>query len=209
MVFIGIDFFFSINILLSFDKGGFFMPKWKQQIARILTVIVLSLSLAPTLSALPYGETAIMVQAAYRKDIIKQVQKQLIKLGYDCGTADGVVGKKTKSAIKQFQKDYDLKETGTINQSVLELLDINATPAAKATTTSKSNSSNTKSDNKPSSSVSNTTISSQNKQDTTVYITDTGEKYHRSSCRYLSKSKIPISLSEAKKSYDPCSVCKP
>jgi hypothetical protein len=45
---------------------------------------------------------------------------------------------------------------------------------------------------------------------TTVYITETGTKYHRDGCRYLSKSKIPISLSDAKaRGYTPCSVCNP
>jgi endonuclease YncB( thermonuclease family) len=44
---------------------------------------------------------------------------------------------------------------------------------------------------------------------TTVYITRTGKKYHRDGCRYLKKSKIPISLDEAKLRYDPCKVCKP
>ena len=44
----------------------------------------------------------------------------------------------------------------------------------------------------------------------TVYITKTGTKYHRSECRYLSQSKISVSLSEAKdRGYGPCSVCKP
>ena len=44
----------------------------------------------------------------------------------------------------------------------------------------------------------------------TVYITKTGKKYHTASCRYLGKSKIPISLKDAKaKGYTPCSVCKP
>lgn len=44
----------------------------------------------------------------------------------------------------------------------------------------------------------------------TVYITKTGEKYHREGCRYLSKSKIPISLSNAlAQGYEPCKVCKP
>lgn len=46
--------------------------------------------------------------------------------------------------------------------------------------------------------------------DVTVYITNTGKKYHRDGCRYLTKSKIPVSLSEAKaRGYEPCSVCKP
>ena len=52
----------------------------------------------------------------------------------------------------------------------------------------------------------------QNSQDDisiTVYITKTGSKYHRSGCRYLSRSSIPISLSEAKKYYSPCSICDP
>jgi len=45
---------------------------------------------------------------------------------------------------------------------------------------------------------------------TTVYITETGSKYHLAGCRYLSKSKIPISLREAcAKGYTPCSVCDP
>jgi len=42
----------------------------------------------------------------------------------------------------------------------------------------------------------------------TVYITKSGSKYHKDGCRYLSKSKIPISLSEAlKRNYTPCSAC--
>ena len=45
---------------------------------------------------------------------------------------------------------------------------------------------------------------------TTIYVTKTGSSYHRGSCRYLSKSKISISLIDAvAKGYSPCSVCKP
>lgn len=43
----------------------------------------------------------------------------------------------------------------------------------------------------------------------TVYVTRTGSKYHLSSCQYLRRSRIPISLKEAKQSYGPCSVCRP
>jgi len=53
-------------------------------------------------------------------------------------------------------------------------------------------------------------IQGSKKKDATVYVTETGKKYHRAGCRYLRKSKIPISLKEAKRSgYTPCSVCKP
>ena len=43
----------------------------------------------------------------------------------------------------------------------------------------------------------------------TVYVTRTGTKYHRSGCRFLSKSSIPTPLSQAKPRFSPCSVCKP
>lgn len=41
-----------------------------------------------------------------------------------------------------------------------------------------------------------------------VYVTKTGEKYHRDGCTYL-KSKIPISLEKASKGYGRCSRCNP
>ena len=45
---------------------------------------------------------------------------------------------------------------------------------------------------------------------TRVYVTATGECYHRAGCRYLSHSKFPISLKDAKaQGYRPCSVCDP
>jgi len=53
-------------------------------------------------------------------------------------------------------------------------------------------------------------IARQDPQTITVYITRTGEKYHRDGCRYLRQSRIPTTLREAvRNGYDPCSVCKP
>lgn len=43
----------------------------------------------------------------------------------------------------------------------------------------------------------------------TVYAPRTGAKYHRGSCSYLNKSKIPIALDEARRRYSPCSRCNP
>lgn len=43
-----------------------------------------------------------------------------------------------------------------------------------------------------------------------VYVTRTGEKYHRESCSYLRQSKIETTLSEAvEDGYTPCSRCHP
>ena len=50
---------------------------------------------------------------------------------------------------------------------------------------------------------------SQQLEDVTVYVTRTGKKYHLGSCSSLRRSKIPISLAEAKQQYDACSRCNP
>ena len=44
----------------------------------------------------------------------------------------------------------------------------------------------------------------------TVYITKSGEKYHLDGCSSLRKSKIPVSLEDAKaRGYEPCKNCNP
>ncbi len=45
-------------------------------------------------------------------------------------------------------------------------------------------------------------------EDITVYVTNSGKKYHQSGCQYLANSKIAISLDEAElEGYEPCSKC--
>jgi micrococcal nuclease len=43
----------------------------------------------------------------------------------------------------------------------------------------------------------------------TVYITKTGQKYHRAGCRFLAQSQIPMPLAEAAARYGACAICKP
>ena len=43
----------------------------------------------------------------------------------------------------------------------------------------------------------------------TVFVTNTGTKYHREGCRYLDKSMTPIPLKDAIGKYEPCKVCNP
>jgi hypothetical protein len=58
--------------------------------------------------------------------------------------------------------------------------------------------------------ISNTCKVTVEQDDTTVYITNTGTKYHKANCRYLDQSKKALSLSQAcAQGYTPCSVCKP
>jgi hypothetical protein len=43
-----------------------------------------------------------------------------------------------------------------------------------------------------------------------VHITKAGHKYHRSGCRYLNRSDIPITREQAiRMGFTPCSVCNP
>lgn len=74
--------------------------------------------------------------------------------------------------------------------------------------TSKTSTPTTTTVNKPQEKLVTPPIVTENKS-VTVFITETGKKYHRDGCRYLSKSRIPISLNDAKSGYDPCSVCGP
>lgn len=43
--------------------------------------------------------------------------------------------------------------------------------------------------------------------DDTVYVTKSGKKYHRATCRLLSQNKIALPLSQARGEYDPCRLC--
>lgn len=42
-----------------------------------------------------------------------------------------------------------------------------------------------------------------------VYVTRSGKKYHRADCVYAKNGATAISLEQARKSYEPCSRCKP
>lgn len=85
--------------------------------------------------------------------------------------------------------------------------------AAKSTGTSNgksSNNSNSNSSNSDSVGNSSDNAAEDSSSDVIVHITETGGKYHSAGCRYLNKSDIEISLSDAKaRGYDSCSKCGP
>lgn len=56
--------------------------------------------------------------------------------------------------------------------------------------------------------VSTNNITDDELENITVYVTNSGKKYHQTGCQYLSNSKIAISLDEAElEGYEPCSKC--
>ena len=56
------------------------------------------------------------------KDTVKKVQQALNEAGYECGTPDGIAGKKTAAAITQYQTDKGLEANGTIDDALLEAM---------------------------------------------------------------------------------------
>jgi peptidoglycan hydrolase-like protein with peptidoglycan-binding domain len=54
--------------------------------------------------------------------IVVAVQQELIRRGYFRGPADGKLGPRTRSAIKQFQWDAKLRQTGIADQALLDRL---------------------------------------------------------------------------------------
>ena len=62
----------------------------------------------------------------------------------------------------------------------------------------------------PSVEAGETSAAVESETDGEVYVTRTGKKYHREGCRSLSRSKLPISLAEAKeRNLGPCGRCNP
>ena len=79
--------------------------------------------------------------------------------------------------------------------------------SSKAASTASTSSTKAVTNNSQKSTTASSAASSQNY---TVYITNTGKKYHRSGCSYLKKSQSAISVSSAKaQGYTPCSRCNP
>jgi hypothetical protein len=57
-------------------------------------------------------------------EIVQTVQEALAKRGYNPGPASGRAGRQTEIAIRKFQADRGLRQTGAIDYEVLEALDI-------------------------------------------------------------------------------------
>ena len=60
-----------------------------------------------------------------RTDRIK-FQTDLAKLGFDPGTSDGVLGRKTRAALRQYQKSKGITPDGFASASLLAKLDLDA-----------------------------------------------------------------------------------
>ncbi|WP_337473353.1 peptidoglycan-binding domain-containing protein [Jutongia sp.] len=60
----------------------------------------------------------------YKASTVKAVQKKLNKKGFDSGRPDGSYGSKTRNAIRQFQRKYNMAVNGKINKRLCKKLHI-------------------------------------------------------------------------------------
>ena len=65
------------------------------------------------------GQTA---RTGANRDHIREVQRALLRKGYDPGPVDGIFGPKTEGALRQFQKAQQLPVTGQLDDRSLAAL---------------------------------------------------------------------------------------
>ncbi|MCB1384474.1 MAG: L,D-transpeptidase family protein [Nitratireductor sp.] len=64
----------------------------------------------------------IYITRTTKRDEVRHLQEMLIHAGFDTGGADGLYGRKTVSAVIDFQKDTGLQPTGTMTDELLASL---------------------------------------------------------------------------------------
>jgi peptidoglycan hydrolase-like protein with peptidoglycan-binding domain len=58
--------------------------------------------------------------AAY--NMVSRAQEELQELGYNPGPVDGIMGPRTRRALRQYQRDYNLPATGALNAATRQKL---------------------------------------------------------------------------------------
>ena len=81
------------------------------------------------LSALVKGDFNRMLKKGMQGDDVRDLQIMLNATGYECGTADGIFGRKTESAVKAFQADNGLMVDGIAGKETLEAIKAKIEPA--------------------------------------------------------------------------------
>ena len=140
--------------------------------------------------------------AQAKEDAKAEAEKQYQK-GYDEGQAKAETSAQ-ESYDKGYQEGYDKgkEEAEAAAQAAKE------TAAAASSQTSRSVSAGSTSSG--STSANTSTTSSSYGDSVTVYVTDTGSKYHMAGCQYLRQSQHARTLSQAKsQGYTACSRCDP
>lgn len=102
--------------LKSWKEGEKLMKTYKTGFAKIIKAIMLSIICSGlftvSVCAVEYSD----------KNVVRAVQEKLNNAGFECGTADGIAGPKTESAIQQYQEKNGLEITGKIDAELIKSL---------------------------------------------------------------------------------------
>ena len=139
-------------------------------------------------------------------DYVKEIQAQLVALGFLTSTADGKYGSGTEQAVKDFQNANNLSASGVVDESTYSKM---FSPGAKhyvapiVRTDTDDNSANVGTRNA-------TGESTSDNSSRMVWLSATGEKYHSiNNCGRMNPNKArQVTLEQAKSmGYEPCSKC--
>lgn len=157
-------------------------------------IIYNTIILAPLDSATDYSNTIVdfdtsltPVEVLTDNTTVQKVQELLNQKGYDCGTPDGILGTNTEAAIKKYQQDNFLLESGKITNKLLENLGISDYSINE---------------------LESTEILEDTTVETTVWISNSGSKYHsKSSCSNM-QNPTQVTIEEAQAmGYEACKKC--
>lgn len=73
-------------------------------------------------SVLKVGPSERLASFEVTREVIVRAQQELLRLGYDAGAPDGVVGPKTRGAIRSFQQSKGLEPDGMLTPDLVQML---------------------------------------------------------------------------------------
>ena len=101
----------------------------------VLVLALILLLIASSLLAVGAGKVAAageLLRYGSRGESVRQVQSRLNKLGYWCGTADGIFGVNTRSAVRRFQSAKGLSVDGIVGPKTYSALGISSSSSSSS-----------------------------------------------------------------------------
>ena len=101
---------------------SYFVRTAKLVLLLVVFFQVLNLTLPAGRQALVFSETGAGAAQSEKPSSPAEVQKALTEAGFYKGTIDGIIGPKTRVAIRSFQKEHDLAVDGLVGPKTWEKL---------------------------------------------------------------------------------------
>lgn len=101
----------------------------------VLALALILLLIASSLLAVGAGKVAAageLLRYGSRGESVRQVQSRLNGLGYWCGTADGIFGVNTRSAVRRFQSAKGLSVDGIVGPKTYSALGISSSSSSSS-----------------------------------------------------------------------------